>query len=90
MRGTTKSGFPFEVTMEALDNMELVDALADLEDSGGKDPIAMSRVAALLLGKSQKQRLYDHHRTQDGRVPLAAVYSAVTEIFLSMQQGKNC
>lgn len=86
MKGTTSGGFAFEVEAKALDNMELVDAIAESEE----DPTRISRVCLLVLGKEQRGRLYDHLRTGDGRVPVQAVTDAVMEILTAFgQPGKN-
>ena len=44
--GKTESGFAFSLPKAAIDNMELLDALADASDD---DPVAVSRVCRLLL-----------------------------------------
>lgn len=49
----------------------------------------MSRLVVKLLGKDGKKRLYDHLRTEDGRVPASAVESAIMELFQSINAGKN-
>ena len=49
----------------------------------------MSRLVVKLLGKDGKKRLYDHLRTEDGRVPASAVESAIMELFQSINVGKN-
>ena len=68
--GKTESGFAFSLPKAAIDNMELLDALADASDD---DPVAVSRVCRLLLGKELRRQLYDHVRTADGRVPIDAL-----------------
>ena len=75
--GKTSSGFCFEISEETLDDMRLVDALAELEES----PIAISKVIRLLLGETQKKALYATLQTEDGRVPVDAMTAAVQEIF---------
>ena len=85
MQGKTTSGFEFEVDEKRLDDMELVEAIAESDTN----PIAIMRVIKLLLGDEQKQRLYDHLRTDDGRVPIKAATTAVVEIFNSAKPGKN-
>lgn len=90
IEGVTKSGFAFAVAKNAMDNMELVDELAELEESGGENPLAMSRIAKMVLGKEQRDRLYDYHRKGDGRVPVADVYEDIGEIFTAFGKlGKN-
>lgn len=86
IQGQTSGGFAFELEEKVLDNMELLDAIAESE----KDPTAMSRVCLLLLGKDVRARLYDHLREEDGRVPVEAVSVAVIEIFAACgDKGKN-
>ena len=82
----TESGFSIELEESALDNMEVLDALSDLDEG---NPLAMSRLVVKLLGKDGKKRLYDHLRTEDGRVPASAVESAIMELFQSINTGKN-
>lgn len=83
---TTKSGFCLELDEERLNNMELLDALADLDGGNGA---AMSTVLRLLLSREQKKALYDHLRTPGGTVPIDAVTETLKEIFESCQPAKN-
>ena len=87
IKGITKSGFLFEVDENALNDMELVDVLAD---DTMDDGFRMSHVVRKLLGDQQRRALYDHVRTEDGRVPVDAVVAEVEDIFASYNQpGKN-
>lgn len=82
----TESDFSIELEESTLDNMEVLDALSDLDEG---NPLAMSRLVVKLLGKDGKKRLYDHLRTEDGRVPASAVESTIMELFQSINAGKN-
>lgn len=86
IKGITKTGFSYELEDNVFDNMELVDTIAEATEN---DPVAVSRLVKLVLGTEQRKRLYDHLRTEDGRVPTAAVIETVGEIFTSFGQGKN-
>lgn len=87
MKGKTTSGFAYQIDENRLNNMELVDALADAEND---NPIAISRACGLLLGKETRAKLYDHLRTPDGRVPIEAVSKDMIEIFTAFgEKGKN-
>ena len=86
IKGITRSGFEFEIAENVMDNMELVDILADDETDMS---FRISKITQLVLGKEQKKRFYDHHRTEDGRVPVEEVYEDISEIFQSFKQGKN-
>lgn len=83
--GKTSSGFEYEIEDHILDNMELVDAIVEVDENLG----AISKVVKMLLNKEQKKKLYDHLRTENGNVPLMAVANEVAEIFENNQQGKN-
>ena len=52
IQGKTKTGFAYQLDDDAMNNMELVDAMAELDDGG--HPFALSRVCLLLLGKDQR------------------------------------
>ena len=85
MKGTTRSGFAFEVPENIADDMELFEALYDLD---GGDERAIVIVCRIILG-SQKKALYDHLRTQDGRVPVTRVVEEVADILASVKNGKK-
>lgn len=79
LRGTTKSGFEFEIDEARLNDMEFLDALAETQD----DVLGFSKVCTMLLGSEQKKRLYDHLRDDRGHVPIEAMKEAVEDIFKS-------
>lgn len=85
--GKTASGFSFDLPADAADNMELIDALAEVMDN---DALAVSRVCRLFLGNETRKALYDHLRTPDGRVPAGAAMQELLEIFNAFgKAGKN-
>ena len=73
----TKSGFEFDIAPEALDDMELVDAIADMDSS----PVGISKVLKIMLGNDERRRLYDHVRDDAGRVPASRVAAELEDIF---------
>lgn len=81
-----ENGFVCTINTDVLDDMEFVDLLADTED----DPLKIGRVALMLLGKEQKKNLYDHLRTDDGRVPVTSMNDAIEKIFNALgDEAKN-
>lgn len=87
LKGTTESGFAFEIDEKNLDNMELLDALVELQDD---DPMTLSSVCKLLLGESLRKKLYEHVRAEDGRVPIQKVGKELENIMKECgQKGKN-
>ena len=86
-KGKTTSGFKYEIDEKVLDDMELIDAMAA---SYGEDPTQISTVVVKIFGADQRKRLYDHVRTDDGRVPITEVANIITEIIESLgDDGKN-
>lgn len=76
--GTTPSGVNFEIDEARLDNMELVDALAEVEAG---NVIAISKVSALLLGGTLKAEIYKAIKAANGgRVPTEALTSDLAYI----------
>lgn len=87
VNGKTKSGFAFSVDENAMNDMELVDVLADKETD---DAFRMSYILKRLLPADQRKKLYDHVRTDTGRVPVDAVVAEIEDIFAAMgDPGKN-
>lgn len=86
-KGKLDNGFEYEVDEKVLDDMEMLDALAEAQ---GEDPLKISVVSKKLLGKEQRQRLYDHLRDEDGRVPVEVASQAIVDILLDLgDEGKN-
>ncbi|MFR9269221.1 MAG: hypothetical protein ACLVMI_02615 [Clostridia bacterium] len=85
MKGKTSTGFEFDIEDERLDDMELVDIMAEIDEN----PLLMPKLCKMLLGEEQKKRLYDHLRSEDGRVPIEATTNAIQEIFDSPGDLKN-
>lgn len=88
--GKTSTGFEFCVNENVMDDIEVVDAIAEIgSDDIYENAAGFSTLCKKLLGK-EKKKLYDHVRTEDGRVPSAALEKELLEIFKAFgKQGKN-
>lgn len=86
MKGTTESGFEFEIEEDALDDIELLEDLCAL-DRGELDalPTALERI----IGTEQKKALYNHVRNEKGRVTTTAVVNEIKNIFEAAKETKN-
>lgn len=73
----TESGFICEINPLLLDDMELIDSLAEIEEN----PLVLPKVIVKLLGSDLKKKLYDHVRAKDGRVPVEAISKELADIF---------
>ena len=85
-KGTTKSGFEYEVDEGVFDDMELIDALADV--NSGRDGLQMTVAVRKIFDPDQLKRLYDHVRNEKGRVPTEPIMDIITEI-VEAGAGKN-
>jgi len=80
---TTKSGFTCEVSPEAFDDYEIIEALADTSN----ETKAVILIIKKLLG-SDEDRL-KRHCTKDGIVRFSAVQAEITEIINIMAKENN-
>lgn len=86
-KGTLKNGFKFAINEDVLDDVELME---DMAAAQGEDPLRVVQVIKKVLGEEQKEKLYNHVRTEDGRVPTSVVSECLTEMFeLIGETGKN-
>lgn len=84
MKGKTSTGFKYEIPDEALDDMEVLDALIDL-DVG--EPSGIKRAMVGLIGEDGKKALYEHCRQENGRVSAQLVISELKEILDAMPKA---
>ncbi|WP_413518444.1 hypothetical protein [Carnobacterium maltaromaticum] len=85
IKGKTQSGFKYEVPKKRLENYELLEAIGELDDN----PLVLTKVVKLLLGKDQTEQLKNHLRTEDGIVPTEKLSEEITEIFQSQSETKK-
>lgn len=86
-KGTTKTGFAFEVDEALIDDMEFIDAYYDIANG---DPTAFSLIVKKMFTPEQKAALYDHCRNEKGRVSIEKVGAEINEILLTFgEDGKN-
>ncbi len=82
-----ENGFKTELCDEVMNNMELLDALEEMQE---ENPLAVSKVLNLVLGKEKKKELYDVIREPEGRVPVEKVSDCIKEIIEKFgEAGKN-
>lgn len=93
VKGTTVTGLEFEVDENRLNDMEVIDTLADLseaEDGKNVDMSKLSKLIRMVLSPEMKKKLYDHVRTPDGRVPIDKVSEEFFAILKFDGDTKNC
>lgn len=75
IKGTTTSGFSYEIEKDSLDDYELFELIA----SG--DFTAVPKVIERILGEEQKKRLLESLRGENGRVKMTDMEKALFDIF---------
>lgn len=85
LKGKTAAGFEFKIDWDALNDMELVEEIAEIDEN----PLKLPSVIKSILGEAQKNALYEHYRAENGRVPVDVISQALVEIMSVNNQGKN-
>ena len=85
--GKTKTGFEYTFNEDLINDMEVIDALAEVQS--GENILAASTVVKKLFSAEDRKRLYDHVRLEDGRVPADALMEEVAEIISGSEEGKK-
>ena len=85
IKGVTRSGFEFEVAEDIANDMELFEALTDLDNG---DLRAIVPICRTIIG-DRKKELYDHLRGEDGRVPIERVSDEIVDILTAVKDGKK-
>ncbi len=81
----TSTGLEIDIDEDIIDDMELFDAIADLQNG---NVMMVPTVISKVCGE-QKKALYDHCRNESGRVPAQAVSSEIAEIFEELNAKKS-
>ena len=84
IKETLKNGFEVEIPDENLDDYELLEDLAELEED---DYWKIVSVYRRLLGKDQYKALKEHIRNDSGRVAATEMMDTLEEIF-NLQNGE--
>ncbi len=85
LKGKTTTGFEYQVNPDDLNDMELVEKFAEVDEN----PLKLPKVISAVLGDAQKKACYDHHRAENGRIPIDVISAAFVEILSTNNQGKN-
>ena len=79
-------GLTLEIDTARLDDMELIDDLAEL---AGGNTLKLSGILRRFLGEENKRKLYDALRNERGIVSSTAANAALNRIFEQIGDGKK-
>ncbi|QBX15871.1 hypothetical protein [Streptococcus equinus] len=80
IKGTTSSGFEFEIDEKQLKNYEFVELISEVDEN----ELLMPKLLKMLLG-DQVKALKDHIRDEDGIVPIEKMVQEIKDIFGNTQ-----
>lgn len=86
IKGTTKSGFKFEIQEEIFDDYELLETLVDADNG---DNMAIFQAIDMILDGAQKDKMKEHVRNEKGRVPASAMVKELMDIMEASNAGKK-
>ena len=90
MKGTTKSGFKFNIDERIIEDWRLIDAIAMAEsDDPGERVRGTKAVADLLLGKDKASLIKFIQDKNDGFVPASEMTNVIAEIITTVRELKN-
>lgn len=78
IKGTTTTGFAFEVDEDVFDDYDLVLLFGQYQESPSM--ILFDKIADKFIGVEQKQALMDHLRDKNGRLRTSDMINALAEI----------
>lgn len=81
----TSTGFAYSINENALNNFELLDLFAGVDEN----PLLLPKLLKMLLGEETKKALYDHVRLKDGTVPADKISDELAEIITGNKEVKN-
>ncbi len=77
LKGTTKSGFKYEVKDESLNDYELFELISEVDEK----PLLLPKLVLKLLGEKQKNNLIKHVKKDKDIAPLDKISEEIMEIF---------
>lgn len=87
IEGKTSTGFSYKIQDDVLDDMELLDALVDMDNG---DMSSYRYAIKALLGEEQRKALYEHVRdNKTGRVSAKKVFEAFAEVLNSAKENQE-
>lgn len=84
IKGETSTGFHYEINEAVLNDYEMLELMAELEENPLRTPVFVKR----LLGLEQKNRLVKHVKKATGSATIEAVQAELLDI-LSAKPLKN-
>lgn len=85
IKGITADGFEYEINSKRIENYELIEALAEVDEN----PLFLPKVIKLLFGVDQEKKLKDFCRDECGIVSTEKMTKVLMDVFDGQKQTKN-
>ena len=85
IQGITKTGFNFKIEDAVLNDYELLELFAEVDEN----PLLVPKLVKMILGEDQKNRLIDHVRNENGVAGVDKISIELENILTSSSEIKN-
>lgn len=85
IKGKTETGFEFKIEDEVLNDYELLELFAEVDEN----PLLVPKLVKIILGKEQKNKLIEHVRDDKGRASVDRISMELENILTSSTETKN-
>lgn len=85
IKGKTKTGFDFKIEDAVLNDYELLELFAEVDEN----PLLVPKLVKMILGEDQKNRLIDHVRNENGVAGVDKISIELENILTSSSEIKN-
>ncbi len=85
IKGKTLTGFEFQIEDTVLNNYELLELFAEVDEN----PLLVPKLVKIILGEEQKNALIDHVRNENGIAEVEKVSAELEYILTSSAETKN-
>ena len=85
INGKTKTGFQFNIEEDVLNDYELLEMFADVDEN----PLLVPKLVKSILGEEQKNKLIEHVKDENGKASVDRVATELENILNSSAETKN-
>ena len=85
IQGITKTGFNFKIEDAVLNDYELLELFAEVDEN----PLLVPKLVKMILGEKQKNELIEHVRNKDGIAEVNKIAMELESILTSSAETKN-
>lgn len=85
IKGKTKTGFQFKIEKSVLNDYELLELFAEVDEN----PLLVPKLVKMILGEEQKNKLIEHVRDENGKAAVDKIAIELESILTSSAETKN-